>query len=331
MNLEILGAESLGVRSLCCRVTLPGRCLVIDPGVSLGYLRSGLLPHPLQIAVGRRVRNRILQALSHATDIVFSHFHGDHVPLLNANPYQLAFRQLPPGFGRLCCWSKSDDDLSGNMRKRFEDLSELMGPNLHAAEGRSAGSLSFSRAVPHGARESNRGTVMMTRVDANQRVFVHASDIQLLDEGAVRQVIDWRPDIVLAAGPPLYLNRLSPGDEERACRNALRIAEKVDIVILDHHLMRSRQGARWLDELSHKAGKKIYCAADFMGLPRRLLEAKRDILYERFPVAGGWHARYAGDSSVLDAALDAPEIEKANFEKERFPKAAKPGIRVPEE
>jgi len=78
MSLEIIGAESLGVRSLCCLVTLPQRCIVIDPGVALGYVRHGLLPHPLQIAVGCRVRERILQVLENATDVVFSHFHGPY-------------------------------------------------------------------------------------------------------------------------------------------------------------------------------------------------------------------------------------------------------------
>ena len=43
MSIEIIGAESLGVRGLCCLVTLPDRRIVIDPGVSLGYVRHGLL------------------------------------------------------------------------------------------------------------------------------------------------------------------------------------------------------------------------------------------------------------------------------------------------
>jgi len=70
MGLEIIGAESLGVRSLCCLVTLPDQHIVIDPGVSLGYVRNGLLPHPYQVAVGRRVRERILEALGNATDAI---------------------------------------------------------------------------------------------------------------------------------------------------------------------------------------------------------------------------------------------------------------------
>ena len=54
---------------------------------------------------------------------------------------------------------------------------------------------------------------MMTRVDTGGTVFVHASDIQLLDKQTVDTVIRWRPDIVLAVGPPLYLEQLS--NEER--------------------------------------------------------------------------------------------------------------------
>jgi predicted metallo-beta-lactamase superfamily hydrolase len=143
MELEIIGAESLGVRSLCCLVTLPHRLIVIDPGVSLDYVRYGLLPHPRQIAVGSRIREKILQSLNNATDVVISHFHGDHVPLMDANPYQLSVRALPSRFRELRCWSKSDDGLSDNMRKRFHDLEDLLGANLQVAEGRSEGPLSF--------------------------------------------------------------------------------------------------------------------------------------------------------------------------------------------
>ncbi|MFN2272780.1 MAG: MBL fold metallo-hydrolase, partial [Anaerolineae bacterium] len=87
--LKILGTESLGVRGLCCVVEAENRKIIIDPGLALGYQRHGLLPHPAQAAVGEHVRRRILAELKDATDVVMSHFHGDHVPLPNANPYQL--------------------------------------------------------------------------------------------------------------------------------------------------------------------------------------------------------------------------------------------------
>jgi uncharacterized protein len=293
MSLEIIGAESLGVRGLCCLVTFQDRRIVIDPGVSLGYMRHGLLPHPLQIAEGRRVRKKILHSLNNATDIVFSHFHGDHVPLLDANPYQLSIRSLPSRFRELCCWSKSDDGQSSKMSKRFRDLSDLVSSNLQIADGRTEGPLSFSQAVPHGERNSNMGSLMMTRINMDNRVFVHASDIQLLDAPTVDRVINWQPDIVLAAGPPLYLDRLGKMERECAWRNAFRLASNIDVVILDHHLMRSIEGEVWLDKLSAAVGRKVYCAADFMGKPRQLLEAQRTQLYKKMPVPDGWHDNYA--------------------------------------
>lgn len=306
MNLEIIGTESMGVRSLCCLVALTDRRIVIDPGVALGYRRYGLLPHPLQVATGHRVRNKILQALANATDVIFSHFHGDHVPLVDANPYQLSVNELPPCFSQLRCWSKSDDDLSAEMRHRFHDLANLLGTNMQLAEGRSEGPLSFSRAVPHGAPDSNLGTVMMTRIEMDDHVFVHASDIQLLDDATVERVIDWRPDIMLAAGPPFYLHRLSKADQERAWINALRLVQNIGVVILDHHLMRSQEGALWLDKLSAEAGKRVYCAADFMDRPRKLLEAKRMQLYKLMPVPDSWHDGYARGQEDPDDYVGAP-------------------------
>lgn len=49
-------------------VDLGHRCIVVDPGIALGYLPHGLLPHPLQVATGERVRRRILAALEKAAD-----------------------------------------------------------------------------------------------------------------------------------------------------------------------------------------------------------------------------------------------------------------------
>jgi len=76
MEIEILATESLGARSLCCLVTAQGQKVLIDPGIALGYTRYGLLPHPLQVAVDERIRHKIVEAWSEATDIVISHFHG---------------------------------------------------------------------------------------------------------------------------------------------------------------------------------------------------------------------------------------------------------------
>jgi uncharacterized protein len=301
MSLKIIAAESLGVRGLCCQVSLPGRRIIIDPGIALGYWRHGLMPHPAQIAVGRRIRGEIINALNQATDVVFSHFHGDHIPLKSANPFQLSFNQLPQNIVQLSGWSLSTEGQHAKMQARFNDLATLMAGKLRVAEGMEDGPLCFSRPVPHGAPESKMGKVMMTRVEMGHEVFVHASDIQLLDDATIDLILNWQPDIVLAAGPPLYLDRLSQKQRERARNNALRLGEAVPIVIIDHHLMRSTNGLEWLDSLSAELGKQFYCAADFMHQPRLLLEAERVQLYADMPVPQHWHENYF--SGKFDAGV----------------------------
>jgi uncharacterized protein len=315
LRLEILSAESLGVRGLCCRVEAEGRVIVIDPGLALGERRHGLPPHPLQIALGRAARRRIVAALADATDVVFSHFHGDHVPLVQANPYQLAVSQLPQNFSSLRAWSLSPERQTFNSQDRARDLMDLLGANFRMAEGVMDGPLCFSPAMPHGVGGIPFGEVMLTRVDLGGRVFVHASDIQLLDAATVDFILDWKPDWVLAAGPPLYHSGLDAHQRGRAWNNARCLAAEVGTLILDHHLMRSLEGEIWLDRLSQATGRRVYCAADFMGRPRSLLEAQRRELYAAMPVRPGWHADYArGAASVEDFAPRGAGSRQANSE-----------------
>lgn len=301
MRLDILSAESMGVRGLCCRVEAGTRVIVIDPGVALGIRRYGLPPHPVQIAAGRAVRRRIVAALDGATDMVFSHFHGDHVPLFKPNPYQLGFSHLPPCIKTLRVWSLSPAGQSFTSQARARDLMDLLGPHFQVAEGLADGPLRFSSAVPHGVGGPTFGSVMMTRVDVGGRVFAHASDIQLLDAATIDRILDWAPHWVLAAGPPLYLSQLDAAQRSRAWDNARRLAAGVDTLILDHHLMRSLAGMAWLEDLSSAVGKRVVCAADFMGRPRWLLEAQRRELYAAMPLRAGWHEDYARGTARIEA------------------------------
>jgi predicted metallo-beta-lactamase superfamily hydrolase len=314
MHIEILGMESLGVRGLSCVVEVENRKIVIDPGLALGYRRHGLLPHPAQVAVGEQVRREILAELKEATDVVMSHFHGDHVPLPNANPYQLKAQEVAPLCRTTRFWAKGPKGLSHSMVRRGESLCQVLGRDLPNAEGRKDGPLAFSPPVPHGEPGSHLGMVMMTRIESEDTVFVHASDIQLLNGEAVSLILDWHPNIVLVGGPPLYLSWLSSKRRKVAWENAQRLARHVDTVILDHHLLRCEEGLSWLGRLSSETGHRVICAADFMERPRCLLEARREQLYEQMPVPEGWHEAYArGDADTRryrdhknEGAMDVP-------------------------
>ena len=299
MNIEILGTESLGVRGLCCFVETKKRRILIDPGIALGYTRFGLLPHPLQVAVDERIQNTISKAWSEATDIVISHFHGDHIPLADANPYQFNIKRivgLNPG---VRINTKDPSHFSPSEAKRAESISLVLKKELISAERKEQEGMAFSGPVPHGDAEANSVTVMMTRIE-DDGVFVHASDIQLLNDEAISQILLWEPDIVLASGPPLYLYKLSEDQLKRAWRNAKRLSGGVEVLILDHHLMRSYKGLQWLKRLSSETGKRLICGAEFMKKPKMLLEAKRRHLYKDLPVPEGWHEAYARAGAGTD-------------------------------
>jgi uncharacterized protein len=67
----------------------------------------------------------------------------------------------------------------------------------------------------------------------------------------------------------------------------VRLTQHIDVVILDHHVMSSREGAGWLDALTKTADKQVYCAADYVRQPRRLLEAEKEQWYQKNAGAGG--------------------------------------------
>jgi len=309
MQIEILGTESLGVRGLCTVVRTKDRNVIIDPGVALGFRRHGLLPHPVQVAASERTRRLIEKTLEDTTDIVISHYHGDHIPLVDANPYQLSVKRVVKLCQRPRFWAKGTKDISYNQAHRAKALANSLGRILPVAEGTSDGLLTFSPPVPHGERWQRGGSVMMTRVEEDGEVFVHASDIQMLDNTAIRQILAWQPNIVLASGPPIYLPNLTLEEQEDALRRTLRLAKGVDTLILDHHLMRSKKGERWLDYVSSLTSHRVVCAADFMGLRRNLLEAERVLWYKKLPVPEGWHEAYArGEIDVVSDWSDKASL-----------------------
>ena len=302
MQIEILGCESFGARSLACVVKTDERTILIDPGVALARLSSGLLPHPVEVAAAFRIREKVLSAFGQATDVVISHFHGDHMPMKAEDPYQLPMEALPP-LDEINFWCKGPEKISSLSLKRRHELSDFLGFLLPASEGKKSGSMDFSSPVPHGAREKGFGTVMMTRICEGDEVFVHSSDIQLLDRKAVLKVLAWEPTIVFTSGPPLYLSHRVPEAGREAYENALLLAGNVDTLILDHHLLRSFEGYSWLKEFARKVENRVLCAAEFMGKTPELLEAQRKKLYEKMPVPSGWHEAYAKGETSFEEYL----------------------------
>ena len=290
-NIKIIATESLGVRSLCCVVKTENKKVVIDPGLALGYLRKGLLPHPIQIAVDEILRERIITELEDATDIVISHYHGDHIPLADANPYQLSLDSVLKYIKDTPIWAKGLENESHKMQERGWNI-RMNANDFRIGEGQTENPLHFSLPVSHGEKDSHLGKVMMTEVQLKNKKFLHASDIQFLYSKTIESIIKKEPDIVLASGPPLYLSHVNDKMLKTAEENILNLSRVVGLLIIDHHLLRDEDGLKYLRELDRKSPNKIMCAADFMGVKPQLLEARREELYNRFPVNQDWHERY---------------------------------------
>jgi hypothetical protein len=293
MEIEILTAESLGVRGLCCYVKTRTKKILIDPGIALGYSRYNHLPHPFQVAVDERIRKRIISKWSKATDIVFSHFHGDHIPLVHANPYQLSLNCLSTLKPKVRIWLSIFENLNNLEKSRFTDLEEILGKNYNFVDSQFKKDFCFSKMVYHGERDKNGNKVFMTRIEEDGFVFVHGSDIQLLDEEAVQIILSWKPDLLVVSGPPLYLStKMNDKLSQIATNNALLLSNRIPTVIIDHHLLRGEQGLDWLRYIDSKTKNKVLCAAEFMQQLLMMLEADRIMLYKEMPVTPDWHTKY---------------------------------------
>lgn len=291
MEIEVLTAESLGVRGLCCYVKTGTKKILIDPGIALGYSRYNRLPHPFQVAVGERIRKIIIRKWNEATDIVFSHFHGDHIPLVHANPYQLNINSLRTLKTKVKIWLSLFENLNNLEKSRFIDLQEILGKNYNFVNNQFKKDICFSRMVYHGERAKNK--VFMTCIEEEGFVFVHGSDIQLLDKEAIQIILSWKPDLLIVSGPPLYLSvKMNKELRQNAFNNASLLSDNIPTVIIDHHLLRDYQGLDWLKKINSKTKNTVLCAAEYMQKPLMMLEGDREKLYKEMSVISRWHDKY---------------------------------------
>jgi len=303
-RLKVLGAETLGVRGLACLVSVRGREVLVDPGVALGFSRHGLHPHPIQAAFAEAVKAAIRRAWGVVSDVVVTHLHGDHLPLRDANPFQLSLDSLNGVRGSAPTLWVGASSLSRREEGRLEELVKVFRRgNLVGGETESPDGL-IGLAGPYNHGLIGGSKVFIVRVGWPGECVAHLSDTQLLVEEVIDKVREWGPRVIVTDGPPTY--RLFGNTKEAALRRAegvlRRLAGFADYVVVDHHVARSVGGLEWLDRMRREIGERVMCAADYEGLPRLPLEAWRKELYEAFPEPNEWFVlrSYAGDGEAME-------------------------------
>jgi len=288
VTVEVLGTESLGVRGLSCCIEDRDEYILIDPGVALGFTRWHYHPHPVQAAAGDLVRSKIKECWEKAKYIIFTHMHGDHVPLYNANPFQLNLYELEINVAAKIL-APAERFLNSREKIRLSKIKEVYKDNVLVVNGKKYVFEPIEILGPflHGLSKSHVNIVV---VDLGVKV-AHLSDTGLLVDEIPTVLKDIKPEIVITDGPPLY--RYLNNENfiklllEKAERNLSLLAKNTDKIIVDHHINRCDNGYEWLLKMKNEYSA-ITTAAEYLGLKPLLLEAWRRTLYRYFPVPNNW-------------------------------------------
>ena len=305
MKIEILGTESLGVRSVSCYVETDETRVLIDPGVSLAPWRFGMRPHKRELAASKAAREKILARAAQSDILVVSHYHFDHCTPAVKRRFEWSDEQRAAQLyqGKLIYAKSAEASINPSQRRRAYHLWKRSDCRLVPADGAQWKNVTFSPPLPHGEQNSPRGWVIATMIEEGDERFVHASDIQCLYEPAIESVLALRPTILLVSGPPLYLAELDPKLAEAGIENMRTLVREVPTVILDHHILRTEEGLEQLEQLRTQAAKvqhRLVCAAEFMGRSPLLLEAHRRELHEKEPEDALWYQRlWNGDKRMI--------------------------------
>lgn len=291
MRIKFIASESMGVRSMATFIDCSGYKIFIDPGVALAPFRFGLRPHPIEVERREELWLRVVEYASKSDVIIITHYHYDHF-----NPRS----DIRDVFGDKILFMKdtvnhinpSQIRRSHFLLHRFED--ESIKVDIKVADGGvfDLGSIviSFSQPIHHG-HDDRLGYVLMVCIDDGTKKFLFSSDVEGPYRGeAVKYVYRVRPNILYIDGPMLYLTGgKAPIDVLNVSRENLASIlslESVEVVVVDHHLLRDINYGEWIREVleSTSYGGNIYTAAEYMGMGNDLLEARRDKLYEENPV-----------------------------------------------
>ena len=295
-----LAAESLGVRSMCTYVETPDVKILLDAGVSLCPKRFGLPPHPLEFKAITKARKRIADAAEKAEIVTISHYHFDHhTPyfedwLCNWTAQNETASQIYEG--KTVLMKNPKEKINFSQRRRswiFQKTCGKFVEKLETADGKSFSfgetKVKFSEPVFHGPENSALGWVLMTTIEHEGEKFMFAPDVQgPMYEHTLELILDEKPKLLIIGGPPLYLERFKVETEQiRVGMTHLeKLAEKVPIIILEHHILRDENWFEKCRAIFGKAsskGHKVLTAAEYLDVKNMFLEARRKKLFETSP------------------------------------------------
>ncbi len=277
MRIILLAADSMGVRSMATLVRTKDTAILIDPSAALSPRRFGLRPHRLELEALELAWQTISEAAEDVEAIIVTHYHYDHHSRKrNTEIYK----------GKILFAKNPKEMINDSQRwraraflRRIEGLPEeiIFADSKEFFIGDTL--IRFSQPVPHGERGTRLGYVIEVLIRDSRSSFLFTSDI----EGAAEQeqlsfILENRPSIVYLDGPPIYLpNKISPVVLSKSIENIRRIIHEAHVnkLIIAPPLLRDLKFREYL-----KGVDNYLTAAEYMGRPLNMLEARRRELWE---------------------------------------------------
>ncbi|WP_456473967.1 hypothetical protein [Candidatus Pyrohabitans sp.] len=288
MKVELLASDSMGTRSMATCVETSEVRVLIDPGVALGPRRYGLPPHPLEYQKLEEDWERIKSSAKRSDVLVVTHYHYDHHSPEEPEIYE----------NKLVLLKHPTQKINLSQKRRASYFLEKLGElpeSIEYCDGRSytfgETELVFSKPVYHGTNP-RLGYVTEVGVRDGGECFLFSSDVEgpSIEEQA-EFILRQNPSTVYIDGPMSYMlgYRYAQKSLDASIANLVRILEetRVETLVLDHHLLRDlewRQKLSRVFEVAERLKKRVVSAAQFAGKEELMLEARRKVLYEKFPV-----------------------------------------------
>ncbi|MDP8011412.1 MAG: MBL fold metallo-hydrolase [Thermoplasmata archaeon] len=272
MKLELLCSDSMGVRSMALYIEADLN-IIIDPSASLGPYRYGLRPTMLEFKKLEECKKKIHERAQYSDIIIITHYHYDHY-----DPEETFYN------GKKILLKSGEENINRSQKLRFEYFKNKL-KEFHFADKKSFiffnTEIKFSEPFHHGNEKSALGFVISVVIENNKKILF-TSDVEgPIIKNVADYIIKENPEIVIIDGPPTYFlgYKFSQNDLERSIKNLKEISNEIELVILDHHLLRDLDYRNRLKEVYSRGNVITY--AEFNKIEINMLEAHRKDLYKK--------------------------------------------------
>lgn len=288
MKIVPVAFDSMGIRSMCTFVQTEKLNILIDPGIALARRRLGYPPTNIELNTFQLFKRKILDFARRSDVIIITHYHYDHyIPSLDET-----FEEIYADKIVLCKNRKTKLNFRQRTQgKQFELSVKRICKEFHFIDGNTFDfgkvKIKCSPPVWHGIERSSFGYVIMLTIQAEKQKLLFSSDVMgPISKENTAYILKENPDTIILCGPPTHLlgYDLPLNHLDMVKQNVKMIIKKTKAkeIIYDHYILRDKNYMKYYKpwkKLAKRYKKRFLTGAEYMNMPIRQLEAKREEIY----------------------------------------------------